>query len=232
MTQNVQETKSDSIEDSKKVSKYSEDRKQIFTIPNILTYIRILCVPLFIAIYIIGMTRESQLYNMISLGVFLFASLTDIVDGKIARKFHMESDIGKAMDPLADKLLQVSVIVLLTVSQSIHWIYVLLIFAKEFCMVIGGILLTRRNIVPKANIWGKIAAFLLGIGIIIAFFVDVNTIFVYLTNAVLIAAVVITYYAAIQYAIVSVRAYKIHLKQGNEERVYFEHDKSKKIDEK
>jgi CDP-diacylglycerol--glycerol-3-phosphate 3-phosphatidyltransferase len=204
-----------------KVSKYSRDKLQIFTIPNILTYMRILCVPAFIAVYIAGyIVGGSNASLMWAFGIFVFASFTDVIDGKIARKFNLVSDIGKALDPLADKLLQVSVLVLLSVSENIHWIFAALILAKELYMIVGGILLVRKNIIAQAVVWGKVAAFLLAVGIILGFFVNVNQIFRLLTSIVLAAGVAFTYYAAYVYTLMSIKAYKKHLAQGNDERVY------------
>lgn len=205
MTQELQETK----------SKFSEDKKQIFTLPNILTYIRILLVPVLIVLFIKG-------YMITSLIVFCIASLTDILDGKIARKFNIVSDIGKALDPLADKLLQVTVIILLTVSGRIHWIFPTLIFLKEMYMVVGGIFLVRKNIIAQANVWGKVAATLLAIGIILAFF---EGLMLLLASIVLTAGIVFTYYAAYQYTLFSVKAYKKYLEQGNKDRIYLDYNK-------
>ena len=199
-------------------SKFSADKKQIFTLPNILTYIRILCVPIVLIVYLKG-------FLMVALAVFLFASFTDIIDGKIARKYNLVSDIGKALDPVADKLLQVTVIVLLTVSERIHWIFAVLIFVKELYMIVGGALLVRKNIVAQANVWGKVAAFLLGVGIILAFLDYLNGIFIFLASIVLTAGVVFTFYAAFIYSVSSLKAYKKYLVEGSDNRIYLEYKK-------
>lgn len=213
-------------ENIEKNSKYSNDKKQIFTLPNILTYLRIICVPVIIIIYLLfkDYKLETMTVRMVIFGLFVFASLTDVVDGKIARHFNLVSDIGKALDPLADKLLQVTVIVLLTISGRIFWIYAALIFLKELYMVVGGILLVKKNIIAQANVWGKIAAFLLGVGIILAFF---DGYFLFVANIVLTAGVVFTFYAAYNYTVFSVKAYKKYLEKGDSERIYLDYTEKK-----
>jgi len=211
------------MEQNKEISKYSKDKKQIFTIPNILTYLRIITVPIILIFYFKDYKMTDMTYRMIIFGLFLFASFTDVIDGRIARRYHLVSDIGKALDPLADKLLQVTVIVLLSASGRLHWIFAIMIFAKEFYMIVGGILLVKRNIIAQANVWGKVAAFLLAVGIILAFFDGFFMLFSYI---VMTAGVVFTYYAAYNYTVFSIQAYKKYLKQGNDDnRIYLEYDK-------
>ncbi len=146
---------------------------EIFNIPNILTYIRILCVPAFIITFF-AIPASSFVNIYVSLAIFLFASITDVVDGKIARKYNQTSDIGGVLDPLADKLLQVSVIICLTVNGNIHWIFPVLIGAKEFYMILGSLFLVKKNIVGKANFFGKAAAFVFAVAILAAFFDGAN----------------------------------------------------------
>lgn len=147
------------------------NKKEIFTIPNILTYIRILCVPFFIWIII----DESIPYNIyIAFGIFIFATLTDLVDGFIARHFKLISDIGKVADPIADKLLQVSTLVCLTVLGKIHWAFPMIFCIKETYMVLGGSVIVKifkSEYIIQSNIFGKLATCLNSLGILLAFFV-------------------------------------------------------------
>lgn len=99
----------------------SENRKAVvkkedfFTIPNILTYFRIILIPAFVVLYTIGFQRAGQdipdgrSLEWWGVGAVVAASLTDFIDGKIARKFNMITDLGKFMDPLADKLMQAAI---------------------------------------------------------------------------------------------------------------------------
>lgn len=148
------------------------DKKDLFTIPNILTYIRIICVPFFIWLML-----DSRIPNNIyyAFGVFLFASVTDVVDGFIARHFNMVSDIGKVTDPLADKMLQVSTLFCLTLIGKIHWAFPLVFCIKEAYMVLGGgviIKIFKSEYVIQSNFFGKGATVLNTFGIVMAFFVN------------------------------------------------------------
>lgn len=148
--------------------------KDVFTIPNILTYIRLLLVPIFIWL-MFDKGIDNNIYW--AFGVFVFASITDIVDGAIARKFNMVSDIGKVTDPLADKLLQISTLLCLTIVGRVHWAFVVILFAKELYMVLGGIVILKgfkSDFVIESNIWGKVGSVINTIGIILAFFHDDN----------------------------------------------------------
>lgn len=185
-------------------------KKELFNIPNILTYIRIICVPAFVlTFFLIPKTSFVNVY--VALAIFLFASITDVVDGKIARKYNLTSDIGGVLDPLADKLLQVAVIVCLTVVGNIHWIIPVLIGVKELYMVVGGIFLAGKNIVGKANFYGKAAAFIFSIAILMAFFSGANgviatyrgeqagTVFAIGMYSIFAIGIVFTYIAAVTY---------------------------------
>ena len=151
-------------------------KKELLNIPNILCYIRLLCVPAFALAFFLtprglaaqnaGINEYSYLY--ISLAIFAFASLTDVFDGKIARRFHMESAVGAALDPLADKLLQLMAVICLTVNGNVFWLFPALIGIRELYQIICATMLVNKNIVGKANYWGKSAALVVAIGIILS----------------------------------------------------------------
>lgn len=145
-------------------------KEEIFTIPNILTYIRILCVPFFLWM----MFAKNIPHNlMIAFGLFIFASVTDLLDGSIARKYNMTSDIGKVLDPFADKLLQISAIVSLTIIGNIHYAFPVILVSKELYMIIAAGLLVKlvpSDVNIEANVWGKLAALFNAIGLILSFF--------------------------------------------------------------
>ena len=151
------------------------NKKDLFLIPNILTYARLLCVPFFIWIIL---DNSIPNHEYIAFGLFMAASFTDIVDGLVARQFNMTSDIGKLLDPLADKLLQVSTLFGLTAIGKIHWVFPLIFAIKEFYLVFGGFFIInamKSNYVLQSNFFGKSATWLNSLGIVLAFFVnDVN----------------------------------------------------------
>ena len=151
------------------------NKKDLLLLPNILTYVRLLCVPFFV--WVILDTRIPS-HEYIAFGLFMFASFTDVVDGFIARQFNLTSDIGKVLDPLADKLLQVSTLLGLTLIGKIHWVFPLIFFIKESYLVMGGgfiINAMKSDYVLQSNFFGKGATWLTSLGIVLAFFVgDVN----------------------------------------------------------
>ena len=123
--------------------------QQARSIPNILSYIRILLIPVFVVMYM-----RSQ---YITAGCILVVSgLTDIMDGRIARKFGMVTDLGKVVDPAADKLTQAAMI--LCVSQKVAEMKILLItlVIKELLMLLIGYLVYRKtNVVISSRWFGK-----------------------------------------------------------------------------
>lgn len=129
------------------------------TIPNLLSVIRIILIPVFLVLFLKG----SYLAAVIVLGI---SGLTDLFDGKIARAFNQVSNLGKLLDPIADKLTQITLAIayffyfhasddaLLRGASWLFWAFVL----KELLMLIGGVLLLTHDITPQAAImYGKVA---------------------------------------------------------------------------
>ena len=117
----------------------SVSKNQIITIPNLLTVMRICMIPVFVWAYIIK--ANYQIATMI----LLCSGLTDILDGYIARKFHMSSDFGKALDPVADKLTQFTMFLCLMKRFSFMWIPAVLLFVKEFLLGITIIAAIKKT---------------------------------------------------------------------------------------
>lgn len=142
------------------------DRKEMFTIPNILSFARIILAVLFFAVY-----QAEHGKNVIALGTILMISgVTDMLDGKIARKFNQISEFGKILDPFADKLTQ-AVILLCLMSKYKMVKYVILVFIiKEICMVSRGFKLVKKTKKNEGAKWyGKFstAVFYIVMGAII-----------------------------------------------------------------
>lgn len=125
--------------------------KKIITIPNILSVVRIGIIP-FIAIeYFKG-------HYLMTAALLLLSGLTDVVDGFIARRFNMISDVGKVLDPVADKLTQIAVIVCLTIKHTELLPLVIVLTVKELIMLIGALaMINRASVTPYARWWGKMA---------------------------------------------------------------------------
>lgn len=125
--------------------------KRIITIPNILSVIRILLIVPFVILF----ARESYLKAVI---VIVLSGLSDMFDGLIARAFNQKSDLGLLLDPLADKLTLVSVVVSVTMKLRYVLPVTLILLIKEFIMILGGIYLVRNKIeVPHSKWYGKLA---------------------------------------------------------------------------
>ena len=125
-------------------------KDQILTIPNLLSLIRLLMIPLIIWLYC-----KAQQYG-VAVILILLSGLTDIVDGFIARKYHMVSDFGKILDPAADKLTQVALILCLSVRYQLMVPLIITFAIRELFMIIMGyITIKKYNQVNSAQWYGK-----------------------------------------------------------------------------
>ena len=122
-------------------------------LPNKLTILRVILIPFFVVFMLFDITGAAD--KWIALVIFCVASLTDMLDGKIARKYNLVTNFGKFMDPLADKLLVCTALICLTSMNRLNVIVVLVIIAREF--IIGGFRLVASDngIVIAASYWGK-----------------------------------------------------------------------------
>lgn len=118
------------------------NKKEILSVPNLLSFVRLLLIPLFVLLYLTA--REEADYRMAAL-VVLVSGLTDFADGQIARRCHMITEFGKFLDPLADKLTQVAVVFCLAFRFRLMILLVLLVVVKELTMGICGLLLLRQG---------------------------------------------------------------------------------------
>lgn len=135
--------------------------KGCLTIPNLLTLIRILIVPVFAVLFLNGEFLRAVL-------VLAVSGLSDFLDGKIARRFNQVSALGKLLDPVADKLTQITLALLLYITfhsaqnetlKAFSWVFLVFII-KEAVMVIGGAVMLAFGIRPgAAEIYGKVATF-------------------------------------------------------------------------
>ena len=110
--------------------------------------------------------------NYWALAVFVTAACTDVLDGFLARRYHQITDFGKLMDPLADKLMTLSVMATLLIRGMISWEPLALLALKELIMLMGGILLYKRKIVVHSLFVGKFAQVCLCLSLILSFFTD------------------------------------------------------------
>ena len=117
----------------------SNYKKEMLSIPNILSYVRILFIPLIVYFY---MYKEN--YTVAAI-IAAISGLTDLADGFIARKFNMITDFGKFIDPVADKLTQCTLLLCLLSRYSIMWSLVIIFFVKEISMALAGLFSVCKN---------------------------------------------------------------------------------------
>lgn len=141
-------------------------KKDVFTIPNILSVVRLLLIPVYVIIYL-NATEEADYY--LAAGILAVSCLTDMIDGKIARHFNMKSTIGMLLDPVADKATQFALIVCLAVSYPILWNLVALFVVKEgFQLLVGAITYFKDGkMLHGALLPGKICTTILFLSLII-----------------------------------------------------------------
>ena len=122
-------------------------------LPNKLTVLRVIMVPFFVFFMLTDVGGAAN--KWIALALFVIASLTDMLDGKIARKYNLVTNFGKFMDPLADKLLVCSAMICLIPSGKLAPAIVIVIIAREFIISGFRLVASDNGIVIAASYWGK-----------------------------------------------------------------------------
>lgn len=123
-------------------------------LPNKLTLSRVVAIPFFVAAMLIPTGWAGQ--KWIALAIFCLASLTDLLDGKIARARGLVTNFGKFMDPLADKLLVCSALICLSSQQRLAAWVVIIIIAREFIISGFRLIASDAGVVIAASMWGKV----------------------------------------------------------------------------
>ena len=125
-------------------------RQEAFSIPNLLSYFRLLLIPLFIQLYIRGDFTEA----LITLAA---SGLSDIIDGRIARKYNMVTDLGKVLDPVADKLTQCAMMICVATRYPAMWWLLGIHVVKELIMIVVGYYVLKKTDTFNSAIWcGKL----------------------------------------------------------------------------
>ncbi len=125
-------------------------RQEAFSIPNLLSYFRLLLIPLFIQLYIRGDFTEA----LITLAA---SGLSDIIDGRIARKYNMVTDLGKVLDPVADKLTQCAMMICVATRYPAMWWLLGIHVVKELIMIVAGYYVLKKTDTVNSAIWcGKL----------------------------------------------------------------------------
>ncbi|MBP5427270.1 MAG: CDP-diacylglycerol--glycerol-3-phosphate 3-phosphatidyltransferase [Clostridiales bacterium] len=171
-------------------------------LPNILTAIRFFMVPFF-AYYL-----YVQQYK-IAIIIFVLAGITDVLDGYIARKHKIVTEWGKLMDPLADKLMQLTALVMLTIHKIIPWVFLVIMLVKELTMVAGSIKLYKKdNVVVSANWYGKFATVMFYVAIVVTMLFKILGMDGIMSKVIVIILILLTLFAMIYAFIKYVFVYK------------------------
>lgn len=139
-------------------------KKDVFTIPNLLSLFRLLLIPVYVSIYL---EADSYPEFLLAAAILTVSCLTDLIDGWIARRFHMISTLGKILDPVADKLTQFSLMSCLCAKHpQIIPVLCLFVVKESFQCIIGLLYLRKGRMLPGALPAGKICTAVLFLSLI------------------------------------------------------------------
>lgn len=139
--------------------------------------------------------------NYIAVAIFIIASLTDLLDGKIARKYHLVTDFGKFMDPLADKLLVCAAMICLVESGQLPAWIVIVIISREFIISGFRLVASDNGVVIAASYWGKFKTTFQMLMIIVLILDISNPVFEILEIALTYIALILTVLSLIDYLV-------------------------------
>lgn len=173
---------------------------KFFTIPNILTLFRIVLIPVFVYTYLV---KKNTLHTII---IIIISGLSDVADGFIARRFNMVSDIGKALDPLADKLTQAALLYCLIARfPNMLYVFILLVIKELILSLLSFLAIKKTHIVKGADWHGKMTTVLLYTMMMIhIIYADISP---KLSNTLIIICVISMILSFILYAIRHIKAF-------------------------
>lgn len=186
-------------------------------VPNILTMIRIFCTPLIVLMFLLPIPNGIGVY--IALGIYIFGCFTDLLDGKIARKYNLITDFGKFMDQIADKFITTTAMILVLFSGiTADWLAVLMLLIVVLRdILISGIRMVaaNKNVVIAADIYGKVKSFFLDVSnMVLMLYVGLEATGVsenfseivrYLGLAIMIVGVVLSVISCVNYSVKAVK---------------------------
>ena len=140
-------------------------KKEVFTIPNMLSLLRLAMIPVYMTVYLnAGTIRDYHLAG----GILALSCLTDAVDGQVARHFHMVSNVGKVLDPFADKITQFTLTLCLSLRYRALGPVLLIFLVKEVFQLIAGVVNLRRGkMLPGALFAGKVCTTVLFVSFLV-----------------------------------------------------------------
>ncbi len=142
---------------------FKSDEVIKLTLPNILTIIRFLLIPLYVTVNF----SSIQYADEIAIAIFVVAMFLDVLDGFIARRYNLITDLGKMLDPIADKCTMIAVLTCLVIKGKVSaWLLVFILIKELTMMIVGAFIYKKGKIVIPANIFGKLATCLLTLYIV------------------------------------------------------------------
>ncbi|MBS6195760.1 MAG: CDP-alcohol phosphatidyltransferase family protein [Clostridiales bacterium] len=185
--------------------------KEYFSIPNLLGYFRILLIPIYLFLYL-GAESTEDYY--LAAGVMMLSFLSDFFDGKIARKFHMITEFGKILDPIADKLTQAAMAVSFSFRYPAMMVLLIIFLCKEgFMGIVGAYMLKKGYRMNGAQMHGKICTAVLDLVMLIVLVLpEISFLAV---NILVCISVVFMLVSLYRYAKMYWKVWKEQLKEGN-----------------
>lgn len=139
-------------------------KKEIFTIPNLLSLFRLILLPIYADIY---MNANEDSEYLLAGSIMAVSCLTDLIDGKIARHFNQITNLGKILDPLADKITQFTLTLCLSLKYPVlHPVLALFVVKEVFQLVVGVFFLLKGRMLPGALMAGKVCTTVLFVSLI------------------------------------------------------------------
>ena len=166
-------------------------------LPNKLTLFRVILIPFFV-FFLLAPYFEGY-GNYIAVAIFIVASITDFLDGKIARKYNLVTNFGKIMDPLADKLLVCSALICLIQLESIPAWVVIIIIAREFIISGFRLIASDNGVVIAASYWGKFKTAFQMLTVIVLILNIPNKVFIILGTVLIYVSLALTVISLIDY---------------------------------
>ena len=167
-------------------------------LPNKLTVLRVILVPVFVLFLLANITPYDK---WIALVIFIVASLTDLLDGKIARKYNLVTNFGKFMDPLADKLLVCSAMICFIAMNKMPTWMVLIVIAREFIISGFRLVASDNGVVIAASYWGKFKTAFSMVMIIFVIMDIANPVFYVITQILIWVSLILTVISLVDYVL-------------------------------
>lgn len=196
------------VNNSENLDKKTSDNKvSIWNVPNILTCIRMVLIIPFVILLLGGYAgwfgTNLLIPCLVADAIFVIASLTDLADGKIARKYNLVTNFGKFMDPLADKLLVCSAMICLVEMGRIPAWIVIVIIAREFIISGFRLVASDNGVVIAASYWGKFKTTFQMVMVImmITGFGEISSVFNIITLVIMYIALILTVVSLVDYLV-------------------------------